>query len=231
MPRGRALLACAIAILAASKARAQELSPALGGRRQMVVSAERLFGVVHASRSWGAARNVAPLDQTGAAVGPLGGATPALFAQPRLSFDAFAFERVSVGVGLSYYRGTVDQTIDSPFAFQQPGSRYAALLLAPRVGYAVPLGGRATLCPRLGFTYEWVHSTGAASETFGLYAVTAEALLAVRIFEQALVMVGPTFDRTFKGATTWSAADAPPVPNRQLDETDIGVACGVGGYF
>lgn len=197
----------------------------------MVISAERLLGGAYASRTWAASRNTAQVDETGTTFGPLGGSTPALFVVPRLAFDAFLLDHLSLGAALSYFRSSLDESIDSQFTFQSPNRSSDVLVLAPRVGYALRLGSRVFLWPRLGFTYAWAHSNGTASQTLGLYALTGEAMLGVRVFEGAYVEIGPVLDQSFKGAASFSAPDAPPTPNRRLDETDVGVVCGLGGYF
>src|SRR5580698_5442644 len=62
------------------------------------------------------------------------------------AFDIFAVRRLSLGVG-SVLSTTIDRT--------SPGSSFVAV--SPRVGYAVPFGGRLVLWPRVSadFAFDW----------------------------------------------------------------------------
>jgi hypothetical protein len=235
----RAWLVLLVSFLAAAGARAEAdpSTPAVPRRR--VLSAERLFGFAYATRSIDGTPALSPIEETGTAAGPLGaGAPTARFAVPRLALDVFVAGRFSVGGGLTYFRATSHQTLTAFSAALSPTTS-DTLVLAPRVGYLIPLARSVSVWPRVGFTYLLAHRTGpamdfgtvAVHETFGFYALTIEAPITIRIVDHFLLMAGPTLDLGLKGATSRQSDAGPAIPNRGTRESDLGLMCGLGGDF
>jgi hypothetical protein len=226
------VLTCLVGLIdgaGARSARAEEPSGPAAPRR-LVVSAERLLGFAYASGTQGASRNSAEIDTSGTTFGWLGSSAASTVA-PRVGVDIFVVKGLTVGAAASYTAGSVETSIRSQFVFQPPEETTSTLTLAPRVGYFIPIVRSVGVWPRLGFTYVRSHSTGLTTATMGLYALTLEAPVAIRVAEHLLVTVGPTLDAGLDGALSSSTANAPLVPNRTLKETDFGLTAGFAGYF
>jgi hypothetical protein len=136
--------------------------------------------------------------------------------------------RLTAGAAAGYSHVTTSVTFT-------PGSTASSweLVLAPRVGYAAPLGRRVSLWPRLGLTY--VHGV---LEDLGLpgvvgynpigtvYALTIEVPVVVIVTSHVFVDLGPTSDQGLGGRATTIT-----FPVLYPKQRDIGVQAALGGYF
>ncbi len=165
---------------------------------------ERLFGI-HSSRvsdrgvEWANTQNS---DTTGISLGWRGQRAATPFDVPRLAFDYFVIDSLSVGAGGGYasYGDDVDDE---------------ELLLAPRVGYALMFSKLIGFWLRSGVTY---HSTKRAEKG---WAFTAEGLFIVAPTPHFGILLGPTFDVDF-------ATDDAHF-NRRYRAVALNV--GIGGWF
>ena len=121
-------------VLFAGRASAEE--PTFGDAGHVAISAERLFGYVHASRTQTVAGTemTASQDYFTLLTNPVGAVSG--FGWPRIGIDAFVAGGFSVGGALGFFYLS-DQDEDSSTGF----------LLAPRIGFAVPVGPRVSIWP------------------------------------------------------------------------------------
>jgi hypothetical protein len=216
---GAAALALAGTVLAGAGARAQD-EPAFGANHQVVVTAERLFGFVHTSQT--TTVDGADTTMTGTEFSlfsnPL--AAIAVYSTPRLALDVFAVEHLSLGGSVGF------------FTFSQSGvgsNGVTGFLVAPRVGYAIPLSRVVSFWPRVGLTYITLSGNGSGSGSSSLTAVTVEAPF-VFAARHVYVSVAPTLDLGVGGSS--SANDGlGGTASVSQKETDYGVQCALGGYF
>jgi hypothetical protein len=233
------------AAIGSARAQDDDGTRPFGATRQVVVSLERTLGFTYGKTMVEERGNGLMLEEPGTAVGPFGaaGLTPR-FAVPRLALDGFVGRRFSVGGAFGYTRQSAETNYSAAtrgaVVITVPSTSTAdALVLVARVGYLAPLSRTVSLWARVGFTYlrttrtapSVLYSRNLAQETFGLYALTLEAPIAVRIVDHVVVTGGPTLDLGLKGVMKRSDPDAPPVPNRPAREIDVGVSLGVAGYF
>jgi hypothetical protein len=233
------------AMIVAGAVRAEDAAPTFGAKRQVVISAERLFGFAYATRSEDESGEVAAtFNHAGTAFGPLGGAVAAteLYTVPRLAVDV-VWRRFTLGSAVTFFRASLEENARPALAFYQPPSTMDVLVLAPRAGYLVALGRFVNIWPRVGFTYVLAHSSttfdaagsaqavpqGPTTSTIGLYALTLEAPVAIRVVEHVLIMAGPSLDLGLDGRETVNGQ--PRSQSATIHETDLGVTCGLAGYF
>ena len=116
-------VACVLVLLA-GRASAQE--PTFGDAGHVAISAERLFGYVHASRTQTVAgvETTASQDYFTLLTNPIGALSG--YGWPRIGIDAFVINGLSVGGALGFFYLSDDDE-DSATGF----------LLAPRIGYAL----------------------------------------------------------------------------------------------
>jgi hypothetical protein len=226
--RWKAILVGAVVMLGAGRARAQEESAAFGSQGRFALTAERLFGFVYTDRT----QTVAGMDQTshltafslfGNSLGIL-----TMYAQPRLGVDWFPAARLSVGLAAGYAH--LSESLDVPANTPVSSPVYTGYLLAPRVGYAVPLSPLVSLWPRLSFTFAHLGldiSNGNTTTTndTSLYALTLEAPFVFVVAPHLFVSVAPTLELGLGGSQSSTGTST------NVKETDFGVLAGLGGYL
>lgn len=182
-------------------------------------SAERVFQLYYSAKlsaEDGAGRS-ADADYSQFAVGWGAHELSYPFNTPRIGFDYFVIDSLSVGGALGYYsfNGEGDNDIEG-------------FLLAPRVGYWIPIGGVVGFWPRGGLTYHSLSPNGANNNQSGL-ALTLEGMFAIGPVEHFAFLAGPTIDWDFIGTHQCRK-------NGRDDDCDwkyrsIGLQVGLMGWF
>jgi hypothetical protein len=244
--RARVAVIVLAGMIVVGAAKAEDAAPTFGAKRQVVVSAERVFGFAYATRSEDESGDgvAATFNHTGTAFGPLGGAVAAteLYTVPRLAVDAF-WRRFTLGSAVTFFRASLEENARPALTFYEPPAMMDVLVLAPRAGYLVALGHFVNIWPRVGFTYVLAHSSttydvagsaqavpqGPTTSTIVLYALTLEAPVAIRLVEHVLIVAGPSLDVGLDGRETVNGQ--PRSQSATIRETDLGVTCGLAGYF
>ena len=189
--------------------------PSFGKAHQFVLSADRLFGYTHASVTYSSGG----VDRTSSSnnISIIGSPFTSLavsYAAPRLAFDAFVTDGLSLGGSASYFWTSTKQ------AGATSSNSIDGFMIMPRVGYALPIGQGAGIWPRLGFSY--VHASGGGS-TVSLYAVTLEAPVVIALGPHVALLAGPTLDLGVGGSEKQNSVTI------DAKETDIGVQFGIAG--
>ncbi len=253
MKRASQGILLSLLLAASARVEAQEAPPevAFGNKGHFVVSAERLFGYVHVAQTQDDSPNnpMSKATTTTNSYSFLGSSINTLasiFTFPRVGFDAFVTPGLSVGAALTYFH----LSSNNDFAFggspdNVASSTISGYLLAPRVGYAILVGRKAWVWPRVGFTYVSLSNTssnGAASApptststgSTSLTAITVEALFAIGLGSQAVLLIGPTVDIGLSGTAKsggTSGAVSNPSQSSSAKESDIGLQAGVALSF
>jgi hypothetical protein len=212
-------VACLL-VLFAGRASAQEPTfqePNFGDAGHVAISAERLFGYVHASRTQTMAgvETTASQDYFTLLTNPVGAVSG--YGWPRIGIDAFVTQGLSVGGALGFFYLS-DQDEDSTTGF----------LLAPRIGYALPVGPRVSIWPRAGVTYWHISSNPSGTDTeasASAVAVTVEVPVTILLAPRVAFMIGPTVDVGVGGSTSASLGGASVSTDQKY--TDIGGYAGL----
>ena len=176
-------VACLLVLLA-GRASAEE--PTFGDAGHVAISAERLFGYVHASRTQTVAGTemTASQDYFTLLTNPVGAVSG--YGWPRIGIDAFVTRGLSIGGALGFFYLS-DQVRDSSTGF----------LLAPRIGYALPVGPSLAIWPRAGVSTWHVSNnpsgTGTDSSSSAV-AVTIEVPVTILLAPRVAFTIGPTVD-------------------------------------
>ncbi len=191
----RALMRSLLLVVALSSRRvwAQDEELSFGQSGHVAISAERLFGFVHTEESEnGASASANTLNLLSAPTALIGTG----YTWPRIGFDFFVSQSVSMGFAASYFN--VSPTTGSISGFQ----------LAPRVGYAANVTPKLAIWPRGGITYEYVNTDngGGTSGTQSLFALTLEAPFAILVVPRAAFLIGPTLDIGLSGTASVGGA-------------------------
>jgi hypothetical protein len=206
-----AIFLLAVCSGAPAKAHAQEF----GSKGQAVFSAERLMGITgsHVETDVDLIGDVEN-DWTNISFGwrgPVAGDfTP--FDVPRVGFDYFVIDRLSVGGSLGYASLNPDE-----------GDDISAFLFAPRVGYAHAFSRVVAIWPRGGFTY---HSGQLGNFEASGFALSLECPFTFSPTEHFAFHVGPTFDVDLSGSVEYDNGN-------DADRTyrTFGVHAGLLGWF
>jgi hypothetical protein len=175
-------LVCALVLgLAGATLARPAAAQAFGNKHDMLFSAERLMGVYFLDESQG---GPGPQNSSSTHIG-LGiapnGASRSPYLLPRLGFDYFVIDNLSIGGSLGF--GDYDP---------EGGDAQSGALVAPRVGYALEFSKVIGFWPRGGFTYR---NFGRDEE----FALTLEAMFYAAPVEHFAITFGPLMDLGIAG--------------------------------
>jgi hypothetical protein len=144
---------------------------------------------------------------------------PSPYTIPRLSFDYFVIDSLSIGGSISY--ASLDQ--------DEPGNEdddSSAFILAPRVGYVWMFSDVIGFWLRGGITYHSYDDEGVLGdfEETGL-AFTADPVFVITPVTHFGFVVGPLLDITITGEREFGPAEA------DTRYTNFGIAMGPIGWF
>jgi hypothetical protein len=111
----------------------------------------------------------------------------------RIGFDFFPIARLSIGGALSYWSQKTDPDGDGPI----PSGTAKELMVAPRIGYAIPITRAFGFWPRGGITY--LSNKQGSAESTGEWAFTFEAQFYASPASHFAFIFGPVLDLGFAG--------------------------------
>lgn len=222
-----AVLAASTGFAASANAQGRD-DPRFGDAGQIAVSAERMFGAMFIWDDFegGGVDETTSNFHISALSNPLANVTTN-YSFPRMGFDFFIADGLSIGAALGYAYTTFDD--DNPALV--PGDNVWAFLAAPRVGYALSVGEGFGIWPRVGVTWIWATNniTDDTSEDADRFALTAEVPFVISVVEHFAFLIGPTLDLGIAGSNTLEA----PAGETEIDinTTELGIQVGIMGYF
>jgi hypothetical protein len=198
------------------------------------VGVERLFGVGYttATVSQNGVESTASETSISLLTKPI--ASPV--AAPRIAFDYFVTNGLSLGIGLGYSTMAIDTKLSGNtggISISPIGAGIHTFLVAPRVGYAYMFNEHVGLWPRAGVTYTWASTdTEGSSDSVSQHslAVSAEVPLVLSPVPHVAFLLAPTIDYGVSAGTTNHTAN---MPDRTIDYNplDIGFHAGVALWF
>jgi hypothetical protein len=143
---------------------------------------------------------------------------PSPFTVPRLGFDYFVIDSLSIGGSIAYADYSIDP--DGP-----PEAEGSAFIFAPRVGYVWMFSDVIGFWLRGGFTYHSYDDDG----VFGLdehgFAFTADPMFVITPTAHFGFVLGPVIDFTISGERETGAGDV------DRNYANFGIAMGPMGWF
>lgn len=206
------------ALLAASLATTPSLALAAEGpvpSGTLALSAERLTGFFKASEE---PEDGGDTDST--EFGLMVGGRVQPYSLPRLGFDGFVIDGLSIGGTLGIYTGSVEDTDATSF------------LVSPRVGYATYFSDSVGIWPRGGFSFyslKLSNDNADGDATTRYFAFDVEAPFLFNLADWLAIHAGPTIDVSLTGTTEVDT----PVGNREVDMSlfAFGLAAGITGFI
>lgn len=153
----------------------------------------------------------------------LGGTT--LSSVPRLGFDYFVIDGLSLGTSLGYMQLSLQQ--EQGGQSQDLGTQ-DTVLFAPRIGYALQFGDTFSFWPRAGVTYANVSSKssgGGGADSAHFLDVTVEPLFGISPVSHFVIAGGPYLDLGVGGAGSTGSSDIGE------KATSFGLTFGLAGYI
>ncbi len=189
-------------------------------RGTFVLSAEHLTGVIHDDLK----SNGATLGITTIAL--FGYQATTVFDMPRIAFDGFVIDGLSIGGSLAVYQASFGLS-------GQNSQSYTDVLIAPRVGYAYLFSRSVGIWPRAGFSY-WHRGFSDAAASTHAFAFDADCPLVFFPAPHFAITVGPILDVSFGGSVTTDTVNLAPVgvaANQDISLLQFGLSAGVAGFF
>jgi hypothetical protein len=204
-------------------AQAQEF----GTQGRAVFGAERLFGVTW-SHHWLRTQNPAQPDpvEDNTEVSFLWHQPANIFSAPRVTFDYFVIDHLSVGGTLAYASWTTSHPNEVPRPADTSNSQFAFM---PRVGYAYMFGSVVGIWPHGGLMYHsgsFDDGNGRTDKGSG-FAFDLDALFVFAITPHFGFTVGPTFDVDLGGSHTVT----PPGVSQDEHFRQFGIQAGLLGWL
>jgi hypothetical protein len=213
---------------------------------QMVLSAERIFGVNITSTTTEDSAGTGKTTDTRtnlALFWPPLAAIPSPYSIPHLAFDYIIPGGFSIGgsIGFNSSSGTTKTEPTGGMSTEHDDASVTVLAFAPRAGYAMPLAPFVAFWPRAGITYYSIKtettSTGAAptttTTTLSGIGLNLEPMFVLSPTDHFGIVGGPVIDIPLSGTT--STERTPQVGAASADNKvkfmDYGITVGVLGYF
>jgi hypothetical protein len=160
-----------------------------------------------------------------------GGVPPTVYSIPRVGFDYFVIDGLSLGGSIAYWSLDIEsENLDkTDGSVATGGSEQSAFLFSPRVGYAVMFSDVVGIWPRGGITYysRSFDADGAPPEVDeNELAFTAEFHLILAPVEHVGITIGPVIDFGITGEVD---DPDPDNPDPDLQNRSFGIA--VAGIF
>ncbi len=205
MTIGAAVVATSLAAPAAAQEFGEQGTPAL--------FAERLFGFYFSKRETDLPNgNEVEEDFKGFGLGTRSPAHVTPYELPRVGFDYFVIDSLSVGGALAYAQSEDDD---------DPNNEFSIFLLAPRVGYVWMFSEVVGFWLRGGFTYHSIDRDPGGIDENAL-ALTGEGMFVITPTPNFGFIVGPTFDLSFTGE----------IEDQDRRYRSFGlINAGIGGWF
>lgn len=190
-------------------------------RGTFVLSAEHLTGVVHDDvKSDGVKTGVTTIAL-------FGYQATTVFDMPRIAFDGFVIDGLSIGGSLALYQPS--------FGVSGGNSQsYTDFLIAPRVGYAYLFSRSVGIWPRAGFSY-WHRGFSDQPVSAHAFAFDADCPLVFLPAPHFAITLGPILDVTFGGSASGDAVAVAGVgvggPSQDFSLVQFGLSAGVAGFF
>jgi hypothetical protein len=237
-----------ITILSATPAFAARPSTAFGGDGQMILSAERLFGVTFSKvrEEDGDGSGTQTTSRTNVALfwPPLSLLTSP-YEIPRLAFDVVAASGLTLGGSVGFISGTgttKSEPANGAIGSERDDPTITVLAIAPRLGFALPLSARFAFWPRAGVTYYSFksESTGAGvnrtttKTTSNGLGLDLEPIFVFSPVSNFGITIGPIVDFPLSGSrsTERTPLGQQPAPaDDKLKFTNYGGTVGLLGYF
>jgi hypothetical protein len=229
--------------LSAAVAGAQAAPGGFGSAGQFTIGAERMFGFVASSQTTTVETPVGEVDTTVsrsqfALLGLNGNREISPYGHPRIGFDYFVIDRLSVGGNLIFRTSSGETETEGGGASEtDDDASTTTFVFGPRAGYAFMFNDTIGIWPRAGFTF-YTNSTTQESPTGDFeddengLALTLEGLFVIAPLPHVGFTVGPTFDIGLTGS--YEETDPPPNPvsvesDRRV--TDLALHAGVVVWF
>ncbi|HET9958585.1 MAG TPA: hypothetical protein VFQ61_29020 [Polyangiaceae bacterium] len=218
-----AALSVSALLLGAKPAQAQQF----GDPKTFTVGVERLAGFVHSVSTVDTNPDTTVTSNTFTLL-PFAGNALTVYSSPRLAFDYFVIQSLSIGGSLGF--GTFSRKQKVPVGVSTVETETVdttGFLLSPRIGYGVMFSKHVGIWPRLGITYAKFAS--AQDVEISALALSADVPLVIVPTRNIDIMIGLTGDLGLDGSLKSRQGNTSVSLDTKTNE--LGVQAGFGVYF
>lgn len=153
------------------------------------------------------------------------------FVSPRVGFDFFVIDGLSLGGFIGYASNDTEGDFDGDDEDEEQQS--STFMFGPRVGYAYMFSDIFGIWPRGGITYVSgnVEDDNEVESETSLFALSAELMLVLSPVEHAAFIFGPTMDFTISGDGEFNNPAGPDGDIDDLKVNTFGVQAGIVAWF
>jgi hypothetical protein len=205
----------------------------------MMIGAERLFGLGLSHESTATANGSTSTDNTTFTL--LYSSAPNVHMTPRVTFDFALIDGLTLGGGLGFGVGNLDQSASRNNATtNSKGPTSTWLVISPRAGYVLGLNQLAGLWLRGGFTYYYINTdfptsalnTSSSSRLTGL-SFDLEPTLLLSPWQHLGFTAGLAINLPLTGSSTTEVDIGSSSTTTSVDHTirNVGILFGMEGTF
>lgn len=226
-----------LGLLAASVLVSSQAFADPGDKGQLAVGAERLMGFTHSRHSSenDAGKQTTTYNNLTLLANPMSGLLTT-YSIPRIAFDYFPTDGLSLGGAISYTRVGIDSKFEPAAGnTSEGGGTFSVFIVAPRIGYAHMFDDSIGIWPRAGITYVST-STEDDDDDSGsegsVMALSVEAPLLFAPAENVAITLGPTID--YGLSTSSESTDAEGNTTEDDDDNpshEFGIQAGIVVFF
>lgn len=210
----------------------------VGRAGQIVIGAERLVGIQaeslkqegdDSSDSTTSVTSISLLGK-GSTLIDSGRSGPATV--PRLSFDGFVIDGLSLGGALVYWRSSGSEEPNGE-GDEADLNTLSTFQIAPRIGYAWPLSDAWSFWPRLGIEYTNYNVSNDdtdAETSLSFLEASVEALFAVSPVPHFALVFGPYLELPMMASVSYDGPGSTD-PDVDLSYLSYGITAGIAGVF
>jgi hypothetical protein len=220
---------------------AQTPSAWLGSPGQLILGADRLFGLSFGTLKTEDGTTANTSTQSTTNINTFFSPMPTtVYEIPRLTCDYIVVAGLTLGGSFGVFaRSGTNKTEVGGVSTERDAPSATVFQFAPRVGYALPIIDRIAFWPRAGITYYWakaentttgVNPTTTKTSTDG-FGMNLEAMFAFSLIPGFAVTAGPVLDLPLSGSRHTETTGVPVQPDDKVRQTNWGLALGLIGYF
>jgi hypothetical protein len=191
----------------------------------LAFGADRLFGLLHTSFTVGEGAAETTTSSTEISLLTRGAEIASPYAAPRLTFDGFVTDGISLGGTLGVTSQSTE--IEPPSGNTQDGPSETAVVFGARIGYGHMFSDTVGIWPKLGLTYftdSIEDNDGDEVDVSGL-AMSADVMLVIAPVPHFGFTIGPVLDLGLTGSTEFGTMDV------DTTITDVGLQAGLLGWL
>jgi hypothetical protein len=206
-----------------------------GTAGRFAIAAERITSINHSSTTQEAEDSDASTTTSYTNIALFTGSLNSGYSVPRVGFDYFVTDGLSVGAALGIVHTSSSVELDTgETTIESDGPTLSGFLFSPRIGYALMFEDNIGIWPRAGITYVGAGSESDDGDEFSskLWAFSLEVPFVFVPVPHVAFTAAPALDLGLSGSSEFDPDDpGDPTIESDYKTTDFGLHLGMLAYF